>query len=1143
MERKKKSTPRQQARLTLELMRQAIAAELGLPAEKVGNDDDLIRCGIDSIGIMRLANVWRRSGVEIKFAALIQQPNLAAWWELASATSTHQRIDDDSKVDESAPFDLSPMQQAYWIGAREGQVLGSVNAHYYIELDGEGLEPHRLKQAILAVQARHAMLRVRFLPEGRQQIMSDGFWHDLLIHDLTELDPEAVAQALDQLRVSLSQRRFAVDRGEVFDIQLTLLPKGASRLHLNITMLVCDARSFQIILEDLAQLYDDPNRPLAPISYSFQKYLQHKAKRPKDGYEGSKAYWQGCLAHLPRGPLLPLAADPASLQGQKVARRFHWISPEQKRALKQSSRNNGLSLSVVFATAFAETIGAWSAEQRFLINLPLFDREEFDPEVGLLVGDFASVLIIDADVSAELPFSDQAKLLQARLIEHTAHSEYTGVEVLRDLARSHSGDGLMAPVIFTSVIGMGDLFSDNVVRCFGSPAWITSQTPQVWLDHQVIERDGGLLLNIDFVEDLFPAGVIDDLFQAYVDLLGWLSDAPSSWSESVPSLLPPAQAEVRNFANATHEPYADQLLHCGFFEQAAIHPDRMALAWDNDMQMTYGALAKQALSIAAALVARGVVPGDPVAITMSRGPDQIAAVLGVLAAGAAFVPVSVDQPACRRAQIYESAGAKVILTRTAETISLEWPGQAHVMAVETAKEIVALTEPIPVPADSLAYVIFTSGSTGLPKGVEMTHRAAMNTVQDINRRFGVTASDRVLAVSALEFDLAVYDIFGLLSVGAGVVLVEDEDKREARSWLRLAKNWNVTIWNSVPALLEMLLIATESAQARLKLRLALVSGDWVGVDLPRRLAACAPGCKFVALGGATEAAIWSIAYEVDHVDESWRSIPYGFPLRNQKFRIVDGRGRDRPDLVPGELWIGGAGLAAGYRNESVLTAERFVTQNGERWYRTGDLGRYWRDGTIEFLGRSDLQVKIHGHRVELGEVEAALEGHPQVSKAVAFAAENSRGVLAAAVIPSGDDVDQRALKMYTADRLPYYMMPKNIFVIEQMPLTENGKVDRKALVSLMAEQEAAEEYEPPHPGIETSLARLWSGLLGPREVGRHSNFLALGGDSLSATRLLEMIRKQLRVELSLRQFMANLTISELAMAISERSTEVEEGVI
>src|SRR5579859_7385503 len=296
----------------------------------------------------------------------------------------------------------------------------------------------------------------------------------------------------------------------------------------------------------------------------------------------------------------------------------------------------------------------------------------------------------------------------------------------------------------------------------------------------------------------------------------------------------------------------------------------------------------------------------------------------------------------------------------------------------------------------------------------------------------------------------------------------------------------------------MLLLAAGPGDLR-GLRVALLSGDWVGLDLPGRLREHSPGCRFVAMGGATEASIWSNACEVGTVPADWRSIQYGRPLANQRFRSVDADGRDRPDWVPGELWIGGAGVAEGYCGSPGLTAARFVPGDGGRWYRTGDLGRYWPDGTLEFLGRADDQVKIRGHRIELGEIEAALTAHRRVRRAAATRLGTTR--IGAAVVAGDLGVAPADLRAFLGSRLPAYMLPDDLVVLPELPLSANGKVDRKALPALIAASAAQARGQPPHGPLETELARQWTELLAVVEVGRSDSFFELGGDSLLATRL------------------------------------------
>ncbi|RJL27211.1 amino acid adenylation domain-containing protein [Bailinhaonella thermotolerans] len=1148
-------------------MRRAVEEALGRPPGSVGDDDDLIGHGADSIAIMRLAGAWRRSGVALRFADLIEKPTLRAWWTLAAeraaapaepygpaeppaAGEPHGPGEPDRQGRAAGggsaggqavtrggpggegPVEPAPMQQAYWIGRGEDQVLGGVSAHFYAELDGRGVEPERLERAVRALLRRHGMLRARFGEDGRQEILPESPWPGLTVHDLRENPGEAEA-----IRARQAHRRLAAERGEVFDVALSLLPGGVTRTHVNIDMLVCDALSYQIVLADLAELY--AGRELPPLDYGFPRYLAERARRRSDAAARAREHWRARLPGLPGAPQLPLAADPERLARAGVARRHHWIGAAGRERLAAGARARNLTLPAVLATAFAEVVAAWSAEPRFLLNLPIFDREDLHPDAGRIVGDFTNLLLLAVDMSGEAPFAERARRLQDRLRGDLAHTEYSGVEVLRDLARIRPGDWMMAPVVFTSAIGMGELFGPAVRRRLGTPVWQSSETPQVWLDHQVIEHDGGLLLNWDVVEELFPEGVVDGMFDAYLALLGRLAAAGDdaaaggdglsgagggAWERPARPGLPPAQAEARARVNATGPPHPPRTLHGRFFARAAREPDRPALAWGEAGIMSYGELAGRALRVAGALAAEGVRPGDAVAVTLPRGPDQIAAVLGVLAAGAAYVPVGVDQPAARAARIHAGAGVRRV-------IAGGLPGGAP-----------PLPEPVPADPAGLAYVIYTSGSTGEPKGVEIEHRAAANTIDEINEQYGVSPDDRVLAVSALDFDLSAHDVFGTLSAGGTLVLVEEEARQEARRWAALAETWNVTIWNSVPAILDMLLIAGGGRT----LRLALISGDWIGLDLPGRLAARAPGCRFVALGGATEAAIWSNAYEVTGLDPGWRSIPYGFPLRGQRYRVADDAGRDRPDLVPGELWIGGAGVARGYRGDAARTAERFVEHAGERWYRTGDLGRYRPGGILEFLGRADHQVKIRGHRIELGEIEAAALACPGVAAAAAVPV--SAGRIGAAVTGDGTQAppDPAAVRAFLASRLPAYMVPDDLVVLPALPLNANGKVDRAALPGLVSRAAAAGESEPPRGPVETEIAALWGGLLGVAGVGRGQSFFALGGDSLSATRLLEELRVRFGAELSLRRLFAAPTVAGIAALVAERAEEteeIEEGVI
>ncbi|MES9539667.1 amino acid adenylation domain-containing protein [Actinomadura sp. NPDC000600] len=1091
--------------LTWDELHAALAEVLGERAEA---DDNLIELGMDSIRLMQLTGRLRRRGIEIRFAELAGRPTLAGWWDLLAdkgqveaAAGPLPDVGADA-VEPDGPFPLGLMQHAYWIGRDSGQELGSVAAHLYVELDGRPIDPSRFESAVGALARRHPMLRAAVRDDGTQRILPERPGPLVTVHDLRSSDDPGAE--LERVRDEMSRQRLPIEDGRVFDARLSLLPGGAARLHLDVDMVAADAMSYRVMLADLAALYE--GEALAPIRYGYARYLADDPRA--EARAADRRWWADRLAGLPGPPELPVVPEP----GDRVERRHHWLPPADKDRFIARAHAEGVTPAMALAAVFAEVIGAWSAAPRFLLNLPLFHREPVHPDVDKVVGDFTGSVLLEADLTEDLPFVARARALQANLHTAGAHGDYSGLEVLRDLSRLR-GEQVLAPIVYTSALNLGELFGDRVRELFGEPAWIISQGPQVLLDAQVTEVSGGLLLNWDVRLPAFPDGVAEAMFGAYTAAITRLAAPGADWDAPLGIAAPPAQLRVRHRLNATPAP-PQRTLTEGFFAHAARRRDAPALHWGDDGTMTYGELADRALRIASALAAEGVRPGDRVSIELPKGPDQAAAALGVLAAGAAYVPIGPEQPDARRARI--RAGARVAASLTPGRVAGREP----------------LAAPVAARPDQVAYVLFTSGSTGEPKGVEVSHGAAMNTIGDLVERFAIGEDDATFAVSALDFDLSVFDLFAAWHAGGAVVLPEEDERRDAARWGELLRRWSVTVLNCVPSVLEMLLRAGPAES----LRLVLLGGDWVGTHLPGLLRERAPGCRFAALGGTTETAIHSTVQEVaGEVPADWHAVPYGVPLRGVACRVVDVLGRDRPDRVAGELWIGGAGVADGYAGDPDRTADRFVVHEGVRWYRTGDLARYRPDGTIEFLGRRDHQVKVRGFRIELGEVEAALRDHPAVERAAALLAG---GRLAAAVAaPAGTDRD--AVLARVRDLLPPHMVPELLVRVDDLPLTANGKVDREALTALASAEagEAAADHAEPETALEKVLARIVAEVLGRERVGADADFFALGGDSVLATTVLARLREALdTTALPVRVLFAERTVAR----ICRRFTELEE---
>ncbi|MCZ4101614.1 amino acid adenylation domain-containing protein [Streptomyces sp. H39-C1] len=701
------------------------------------------------------------------------------------------------------------------------------------------------------------------------------------------------------------------------------------------------------------------------------------------------------------------------------------------------------------------------------------------------------------------------------------------------------------PVVFTSAIGQQ---IPATIPGLGRQGEAISQTPQVTLDHQVYERTDGLVTAWDCLEALFDPALLDDMFAAYQNLITSLTEDLSAWQDPHTVGAPSGQLVVREAANGAVGVVSGGLLHEGVFAAAGRWAGRDAVVWPGG-RMSFGELVSRAWRIGRRLREAGVRPGEPVVVAARKGWEQIAGVLGVLASGGAYVPVDPDQPERRLHGLIHRTGTRTILTQSSLKDMVGWPAAVDVIPVDDDSEWAQTSdEPLEWVQDpsDLAYVIFTSGSTGEPKGVMIDHRGALNTIIDINDRFRVTENDRVLGLSSLSFDLSVWDVFGVLAAGGALVLPDPDGSRDPAQWAELLRREQVTVWNTVPALLELLAehLTTHGAEG-VGLRLALLSGDWIAVSLPDRVRDLVPGLEVVSLGGATEASIWSIAYPIGVVDPSWRSIPYGRPLVNQSFRVVDGNLRHRPDFVAGELQIGGVGVAMGYWGDPERTAASFVTDpvTGERWYRTGDLGRYLPDGTIEFLGREDFQVKIGGYRIELGEIEAALLADPQVEAAVAQAwgAPGGPRRLAAYVVPvEGAILEVDKVRAQAAEVLPAYMVPAALVVLDALPLTGNGKIDRKALPD--PGEAARQPYVAPATPIEQTLTGIWSELLATERIGVHDNLFELGADSLLALRAVAAADTA-GLHLELRDVFAHPTIATQATHTTQGRIGAEQGTL
>lgn len=977
-----------------------LQAVLKVDAFSLGGEVDLIGLGLDSILVMDFARIVSR---DLGFACPLRgvfenatPAKLSAYLRrLVDETSelpvtgpeTHLVAD---VQDRHEPFPLTDLQYAYWIGRDPEHVLGNIACHAYLETETAlPLDLERLEMAWNLLVKRHDALRLVVEDTGHQRILPDVPPYHFATKDLTGADEDAIAYHLLEMREELSHQVLDPGTWPMFDIRISRLPDGRDRLHISIDMLINDAMSSQIIWQEWQRLYTAGTYDAAglePFDISFRDCVMSRAapsEAARAQWELDRAYWMDRLADIPPAPQLPLAVAPERISKPRFIRHQAGLDAGQWQRLRERAQAVGVTPAGLLIGVFGEVLAAWSDQAHFSLNLTIFDRLASHPDVPRLVGDFTCLTLLALDCAGAEPLRERLRDVQSRMFEALEHRSYSAVDVIRELNRGRTDGGqFTAPVVFTSQLGLQDpTKGTSANEVFGRHVYGITQTPQVWLDHQAAEQDGALVFNWDVVEGLFPAGMIEDMFRSYQTFLERLAEEAALWEQPVGDLRPEAQKAVRLQVNATEQELPLRLLDELFFDTAERLPGATALITPG-RSWTYGALKDWSLRLASNLKDAGLKRGERVAVAMEKGPEQAAACLAILSQGGVYVPIDPNMPSPRFARISAASEIRIMVTQARLAGRLpEFSGKI-LLADESAQAGTELAAPMPGRSlNDHAYVIYTSGSTGQPKGVLIDHRGACNTVLDINARFAVTQDDRVFGFSALGFDLSVYDLFGSFAAGAALVLPDANGTHDPQHWAELVAEHGVTVWNSVPAVCDLLL--GEASRKLSSLRLVLLSGDWISLKLPEQLRKRVPQARLIAMGGATEASIWSNWFDVKTVDPAWRSIPYGYPLSNQSYRILDSRLRDRPDWVIGDLHIGGTGLAIGYENDPERTDAAFIRYpDGERLYRTGDMARYWPNGVIEFLGRRDTQIKIAGHRIELGEIEAALTAHPSVREAV-----------------------------------------------------------------------------------------------------------------------------------------------------------------
>ena len=755
--------------------------------------DNLIELGVDSIAMMRIvAKVRSRFGLQLNYNVFIQGITVAKLADLIMTEHHEEQIPYPAlKADPEnmyQPFPLTDIQMAYLIGREAKYELSGVSTQNYMELETK-LDIKRFNLALQKVIKRHPMLRAVILPSRQQQILAEVPDYIIEVEDLSDLDDETKNKRIIEQREKLSHHQFKTDEWPLFAFKAFKLSPDTHYFFILNDLLISDGMSVQIMYQELVAFYDNPDLQLPEIPINFRDYMAvYQQIKESPLYTRDKEYWLANLENFPSAPLLPLKCDPSSVNKVHFKRLSMSFESEDWKKLKEQAKQHGLTPTAILGAAYAEVLGFWGNQSRIPINLPAFNRLLLHEDIDKVIGDFTSLFLLEVDLNLGTTVWDRAEQVQKNILEALEHRHYDGVEYIREFAKHNNlGARSAMPYVFTSM-----LFENSIDDWSRLGKFITGVNPssQVYLDNQAMEINGSLVINWDYVEELFAEDVIKEMFAQYTKMIRTLIDADEE--EYLPTVGESDQRLLEEY-NSTDEEIEPSLLHGLFIEQTKRTPDNIAVVFE-DQSINYRELDQKSNQVARYLKEQGIGKKQVVGVLAERSIESIINIIGILKSGGAYVPIDPAYPESRREYMLTNSECQILLKP--DLYQQNNLNEYSVDEVEISN----------VPED-LAYIIYTSGSTGRPKGVAVTHQAAANTILDINRKFNVKQKDRILGVSSMGFDLSVYDIFGALSVGAALVIVPDQ--RDVTHLAKVIEEQSITIWNSVPAIMDLMLDSIE----------------------------------------------------------------------------------------------------------------------------------------------------------------------------------------------------------------------------------------------------------------------------------------------------------------------------------------------
>ncbi len=1054
-------------------------------------------------------------------------------------------INDVGGFDPFAGMDLArtvpttePQREVWLASQMDADASLAYNESVTLRLTGV-LDAAALEAAVRDVCERHESLRATISPDGLQLLIAREPLIEWRSTDLSSGTPVARERGLREAQRAHVRETLPVEQGPLLRTELIALSAQDHALLLTTHHVVCDGWSFGILLRDLGEAYSTRRKgvgkPDAPTAPQFGDYaLERAALLHSEPHKADEKFWLERVSGAEQALDLPMDRERRAPRSYRSERVDFTLEAPLVAALRKTGASRGASLFAVLLAGYVAFAHRISDQREFIVGIPAAGQNAEGWEG--LIGHCVHVLPLSVRVDPAQSFGDLLAQVRASMLDAFEHQGYTFSELLRKLAVKRDAG---RPTLVSTLFNLDQEFSLAGLFEGLDASWSTN--PRAFenfdLSLNVVPSGGDLRVETQYAAALLEPATIQRWLDSWHRLLGAIVTTPDGALGSL-DLLGASDQEAWARFNSTAAPFDQSASVWSLFDAACNRSPQLVAAIGSGTQLSYAELRQEARVLAARMSALGVVAGDRVGISVERNPRMLVAMLACLGSGVAYVPLEPAFPRERLQFMANDAQLKLILVDP-EVAPLwqAWPSPLLDITAADAAALAAADRWQPAAAaDSTAYVIYTSGSTGTPKGVRLGHRAVVNFLSSMAREPGLAQGDRVLAVTTLSFDIAVLELLLPLCQGATAVIASRDDAIDGRALRGLLEKHEIALMQATPTTWRLLL---ESGWESSPALTALCGGEALPADLARELV---PRVRSLwNMYGPTETTVWSAVQQIRGNEEQ---ITIGHPIANTQIYVLQDNGTRNPVGVRGEIWIGGDGLAEGYWNRPELNAQRFVRgampeEPDTVLYRTGDLGRLRADGTLECLGRTDFQVKIRGHRIELGEIEALVSSHAGVARCVAEARGTPTGeksLCAYVVFKPGQKVEFAELRALLRGRLPEYMVPAAFIELAAIPLTPNGKVDRKALPDPdpSAFRSAAAQFQSPQTPMETRLAGVWSELLSTPQVGRQDNFFDLGGHSLLAMRAIARMEQLEGHRISPANYVLE-TLSQIAMRYTTAS--------